>query len=368
MTSDDVLSVSDEHKYISTFCRHVIKEKSGNYPVLKRSLDGTIVYQDAAGVTSNRGNKLLQKSELVSREVINSSKPINEDFVYYNGSEHKLLQRKRIRFTPPETEWEMADETGYDAENVDNNEEELSRLVDVKKVLLPISSLADVSKRSPIARVFENNVLRNLALQSILMIEKEQYSVIKYSKFLEVFLGDNPKPLYEPDLHLPAYDHNLTLPDEEDTNDAEEKEKETAKDQPDLQNEDPFFALPKISASDTMLQLLPEMDSVQVSEEAETARQLAQIALQRNQEYIRNLRKIRNVLVKANRMKERIQAWSREYVGMQEDDVIVPNALRVVKRGLISATTNRSMSGRKVDAGEELNEENEIDDVNEANE
>lgn len=366
MTSNSFSSL-EEAECIKKFCRHIIKEKSGNYPNLKRSWNGTIIYQDASGITSNRGNKLLQKSDLVTRQIMNSSKPINEDLVYYNGSEHKLLQRrKRMKFSTPSDD---INDHGYqelDEEKAKNdNEDDLSSLVDVRQVLTPISSLSDISKRPPIARAFESSVLTNLALQFILMIEKEQYSVIRYSRLLEMFLGDHSKPLYEQNLRLPIYDHNLSLPDEEDNTDVEEKEKDGAKQEPETPGEDPFFALPKISESNALLQILPEANSPQVADEVETARQLAQIALQRNQEFIRNLKKIRNGLVKANRIKERIHAWSREYVGIQEKDVIVPNVLRVVKRGLISATTNRSMAGRDSNAEEYFEDENEMNEGNE---
>ena len=59
--------LANESNIISTFTRRIIKEKSGNYQVLKRSIDGKLVYPDATGISSNRGNKLLQKSEAVTR-------------------------------------------------------------------------------------------------------------------------------------------------------------------------------------------------------------------------------------------------------------------------------------------------------------
>lgn len=337
MASTDSLNPEDELKYIQAFCRHVIKEKSGNYRVLKKSADGTQVFLNAAGVTSNRGNKLLQKSELVTRRSMNNTKPLNEDFVYYNGSEHSLLKRKKT----------LNSATGDYDEEVD-----LSKLVDFKKVLTPISSLADLTRHDAIRRTFESVILHDLSLQTSLMIEKEQNSVTRYAKLLEVFLGDHPEPLVENVLNLPVYDHKLELPEEDNADgdgyeeEEQQKEKILQKNEESIEH-DPFFALPRVGGSEALLSLLPSAHGPEVAEEVETTRQLAQIALQRNEEFIRNLMKIRSSLVKANRIRERIRSWSREFSGCSEDDVTVPNALRVVKRGLISATTNMSMGGAR---------------------
>ncbi|QLQ78894.1 hypothetical protein HG537_0B02420 [Torulaspora globosa] len=333
MSLDNLVQSEDEASYIQAFCRHVIKEQSGNYPVLKKSADGTEVYPGAAGITSNRGNKLLQRSELVTRQFMNNSRPLNEERVYYNGSEHSLLKRRK--------KIESVDEDD------DEEEVDLSKLVDVRKILTPISSLADVTRHDAVRRTFESGTLRDLSFQTSILIEKEQNSVIRYARLLELFLGEHPEPLREDVLKLPMYDHNLKLPDEDN---AEEEGKEDAEEQRDtterdIDGEDPFFALPRVGGPEALLKLLPSINSPEVAEEAETTRQLAQIALQRNQEFIRNLQTIRSALVKANRVKERILSWSREYTGYAEDDVTVPNALRAVKRGLISATTNMSMGG-----------------------
>lgn len=343
MTSEEGATAEEEQQSIKSFSKRVIREKSGNWPPLKRSVDGSLIYFNAAGISSNRGNKLLQSSELVSRRALNNSKPIDEDCVYYNGSEHNLLQRrKRIRLSP-----EFHDELDELDDEDDNEYDDLSQLVDVRKVLTPISSLADIARHEPVSRPFKSKVLRELALQAVLMIEMEQNSVIRYAKLLDVFLGDYPQPLYESNLNLANYDHNLKLPEREDA-DTDEKGKQESK-ETDGKDGDPFFALPKLNGSDAIMSLLPEANSPEVSEEIEVARQLAQIALQRNQEFVRNLQKVRNALIKASRIKERIYAWSEEYAGIPQEGVTIPNALRVVKRGIISATTNRSMGAAEMD-------------------
>ncbi|CAB4256636.1 similar to Saccharomyces cerevisiae YBR095C RXT2 Subunit of the histone deacetylase Rpd3L complex [Maudiozyma barnettii] len=400
MTTDNVteLSPSEEQAYIRRFAQRIIKERSGNYRPLKRSNDGRLVYPDAAGVVSNRGNKLLQGSEIVTRANLNPHS-VKEDVVYYNGSEHKLLQRmhKRMKFFPEE----KSSKNGLGDEDEDEVEEiDLNDLVNVREILTPIASLSDISNRPTVARTFNNSILQNLSQQTVLMVEKEQNSIIRYNRILEVFLGDFPEPLYEKNLKLKKYNHNLTLPDEEEdgetnnqgsrsttppitsgtnpdadttdnTIDNEQSDK-TAEDENNDKSDDkdhdheqdssngsgemdhdndPFFALPEVKDVDGLNILLKDLESSEAIEQMETTRQMAQIALQRNQEFIRNLKTIRNYMDKACRIRERILAWSKEYSGVQEDGVTVPNALRVVKRGLISATTNRSVGKNEEEEG-----------------
>ncbi|CAI6398340.1 CIH_HP2_G0002770.mRNA.1.CDS.1 [Saccharomyces cerevisiae] len=384
--------LANESNIISTFTRRIIKEKSGNYQVLKRSLDGKLIYPEATGISSNRGNKLLQRSEVVTRRDLNNSKPMIEQTVFYNGSEHRLLQtnivtdsrRKRIKFTPDINVEPVlvGDENDIDGsekedENItdeyygEEDDDDLSKLVNVKEILTPILSLGDIINHKTISRTFSSPILKNLALQIILMIEKEQMSVVRYSQFLEVFLGDHPEPIYESNLNLPSYNHNLTLPedrgagDEDDINNKnninEVNSNSLSTEAGHINNgmeefgeEDPFFALPRLEQSNALLSLLPSSsgsasistltaaEQQQLNEEIESARQLSQIALQRNKEFIRNLQKIRKSVIKANRIRGRILNWSREYLGISDDDITIPVALRVVKRGLISATTNKT--------------------------
>ena len=403
-SKEDAASLQFEQDCINAFTRRVLKEKAGNYRPLKRGIDGKFIYQHASGVTTNRGNKLLQGSELISRNRLDTSRPLEEEKVFYNGSEHRLLQstRKRMKFpTIPQSESVLQtlptdDPLEEDFDEINN----LSKLVNVRELLTPISSLADICKRDSIKRTFNRTILKDLALNCILMIEKEQNSVTTYSQLLDVFLGDYPTPIYEKTLRLPKYDHSLTLKEEDledgsqlelinsDTRNANDKDKqarvtmftrkipthtyydllEESKTQQDdktddeiaEEDSDPFFAVPNLALPESYQKLLPETASPRVLEEVENARQLVQIALQRNQEFIRNLQKIRGCIVKCNRIRERITSWSREYASIPEEGVTVPNALRAAKRGIISATTNRSMSvdeGVRDGQGDEEDEE-----------
>lgn len=153
-SKEDAASLQFEQDCINAFTRRVLKEKAGNYRPLKRGIDGKFIYPHASGVTTNRGNKLLQGSELISRNRLDTSRPLEEEKVFYNGSEHRLLQstRKRMKFpTIPQSESVLQtlptdDPLEEDFDEINN----LSKLVNVRELLTPISSLADICKRDSI--------------------------------------------------------------------------------------------------------------------------------------------------------------------------------------------------------------------------
>ncbi|CCD22931.1 Rxt2p NDAI_0A07770 [Naumovozyma dairenensis CBS 421] len=441
----------EEQNIINTFTRKIIKAKTGNHNPLKRSLNGEFIYPESSGITTNRGNKLLQKSEFVARSNLNSVKADNENVIFYNGSEHNLLQR---RYKLPKHEIKIEGKTsrveggkaGEDEDEDDTDDDgddddeillqdvPLDTLVNVKELLIPITSLSDISTRPVRGAPFKSKILNELTLKLVLMVEKEQDSVVRYSNMLELFLGKFPEQLLEEKLGLEDYDHNLKLPDEEETEEQEQKQQKQQKDESvnevDVENteaisppyaqtnieetkevldtiesegmatrssnvklpeknnvatdpiideiDDPFFALPFIQTTSNLSNFLGSSTTTTTSSVKQAApslndhidatRQLSQIALQRNREFIRNLSEIRNCLAKVNRIRERVFAWSKEYAGIQEDDVIMPNALRVVKRGLISAATNRTMGADAVPATsidpEVDDDELETEDIN----
>ncbi|SCU93411.1 LAFA_0F16270g1_1 [Lachancea sp. 'fantastica'] len=324
--------------HIKLFTGAILREKSGNFPRLKRSRDGS-VFSSTDGATTNRGNKLLQHAEGVKRTSLRNYDGSQEGHVFYNGSVHKLLARNRHNIEDNEDE-------SSSGSNVD-----LHELVDVRQILAPIASLEDIAKHPAVSKTFQSSVFRGLALQAVLMIEKEQNNVVAFSNVLEAFLGDYPGSLAERTLELEEYDHNLSLRDSSTSGYTTADQPEPVKAEQDLSDGDPFFALPQFNPHNSLPSVISQREGP-LSEEVEAARQLTQIALQRNQEFIRNLQKIRNCIVKAERIKERINMWSREFAGIPEEGVTVPNALHVVKRGLISATTNRTMTEEELEAEE----------------
>lgn len=387
---------SNEQLFIKAFSQKIIRDRTGNFPHYKRPLNENLNKNSTRSTSNifdsvdskiftNRGNKMLQNSEYVTKRKLFNPMALNEDVIYYNGSEHKLLHRKKLKFSDNEIQ---NDNNIFD-NDMDDQDIDLHKLVNVRDILTPISSLSDIVNKPSTLRRFQSKIMYDLSLKIVLMIEKEQSFVNRYSNLLDIFLGDYPNPLYESILKLKDYDHNLILPDKEDD---EEEKKEMAEEmgtknkniekQKDINGnernntddtvEDPFFALPEISNKDGLKLLIGDNNGINdlnkinnINDQLELTRQMTQIALQRNEEFIRNLLKIRNFLDKSNRIQERILSWSKESVGIQDDDVTVPSVLRIVKRGLISATTNQTV--RKTDENVDENTNNDKENSNDNN-
>lgn len=387
---------SNEQLFIKAFSQKIIRDRTGNFPHYKRPLNENLNKNSTRSTSNifdsvdskiftNRGNKMLQNSEYVTKRKLFNPMALNEDVIYYNGSEHKLLHRKKLKFSDNEIQ---NDNNIFD-DDMDDQDIDLHKLVNVRDILTPISSLSDIVNKPSTLRRFQSKIMYDLSLKIVLMIEKEQSFVNRYSNLLDIFLGDYPNPLYESILKLKDYDHNLILPDKEDD---EEEKKEMAEEmgtknkniekQKDINGnernntddtvEDPFFALPEISNKDGLKLLIGDNNGINdlnkinnINDQLELTRQMTQIALQRNEEFIRNLLKIRNFLDKSNRIQERILSWSKESVGIQDDDVTVPSVLRIVKRGLISATTNQTV--RKTDENVDENTNNDKENSNDNN-
>lgn len=261
----------------------------------------------------------------------------------------------------------------------DNNGVAISLLksIDLQSILGPITDPSDIINRKTINSIYQNNHLRNLANETIHIIEKEQDTVNQLSKLMNVFLGDDPLNNLPENLLLPKYDHDLDLfkkfdnideidskdgevelKDEKDvkedkeekdedavTNDDKETDeskskfddrritrsqsitdtKEDGEDGEDDENsneldatirqekygiiankliKDPFFKLPEYVKDFNY--------GISKNEDAEDSRQLIQIALQRNEEFIRSLSNIRNGFIRADRIKDNILKWCRE--------------------------------------------------------
>ncbi|OWB68857.1 hypothetical protein B5S33_g4924 [[Candida] boidinii] len=266
----------------------------------------------------------------------------------------------------------------------DNNGVAISLLksIDLQSILGPITDPSDIINRKTINSIYQNNHLRNLANETIHIIEKEQDTVNQLSKLMNVFLGDDPVNNLPENLLLPKYDHDLDLfkkfdnIDKIDSKDGEVKEvelkddkdvqegkdedavvnddketdeskskfddrritrsqsitdtKEDGEDGEDDENsneldatirqekygiiankliKDPFFKLPEYVKDFNY--------GISKNEDAEDSRQLIQIALQRNEEFIRSLSNIRNGFIRADRIKDNILKWCREINDVQ---------------------------------------------------
>lgn len=199
----------NESEIESNFLRHIIKQRSGNFPELKRKYDPTeenqsVIYDIiSSNENTNRNKKLLQGSEWVSRNKMNNM--LYENRVFYNGVEHKLLSRKKSKFNAH-------------AENInkkrklDDSDFDLNTLAHAEDILKPISSLKDIVTHSTIKKTFLNDkIFNDLEIQTALMIEKAKLESETLNDYVSVFLGDDPTAYLEDKIKLPEYDHHINF-------------------------------------------------------------------------------------------------------------------------------------------------------------
>ncbi len=143
---------------------------------------------------------------------------------------------------------------------------------------------------------------------------------------MSIFLGDDPSFLLPENLNLPDYNHykvdedtlGSLMENNENQTDTEENNlirKATKllkpKSEEDEDNNDNFFGLPQLPF-DPNFGISPEA--------AEETRQLTQIALQRNEEFIRCMMKLRSSLTHADRIRDRVFRWCKEMNGDVDDE------------------------------------------------
>lgn len=235
--------------------------------------------------------------------------------VEYNGARRLVFKRRRDEDDEYDSDEEhgVQDDAEDEEDEADEEDEEDDPYasIDLYEILKPITAPEEISNRESISRTYQSKVLRHFTSQSIEIIEKEQDTVMKLSSLLDFLLGEDEKDLLEAGLELPDYDHNLTPNKAQGEIDLDKRITRKSV----SQENDPFFALPQFKFDPN--QGLP-------AQEAEEARQLSQVALQRTQEFIRSLTQVRNGLSRAQYLKEKIYAWAREMNGdPDESDVYV---------------------------------------------
>ncbi|KAH3667792.1 hypothetical protein WICMUC_005192 [Wickerhamomyces mucosus] len=271
--------------------------------------------EEIDGETSNRGNKLKRGSEKVHRDHIdglnNDNTPV--EVIEYNRVKRAVFKRRRLDTYNHE---EYQDFSG-------DEEDEIYQQIDIENILAPISDPTQLVTRDSISRTYKSEILKRLAQQSVEIIEKEQNFVIKLSSLLDLFLGESSNQILEDDLQLPPYEPLEISNELSNKNSVSSGITEQNEENVDLskrvtrrqsvQEVDPFFALPNFKV-DYNVGLDPKI--------ADTARQITQIAVQRNEEYIRNLSKLGNSLMRAQTLKEKLLDWAKEMNGDPDESDI----------------------------------------------
>ncbi|AOA64854.1 Histone deacetylase complex subunit [Komagataella phaffii CBS 7435] len=351
----------EREKSGNTFNSDYDYEDTEDYPINDPQFSGSF------GKRTNRGNKLFDSYSKVDRTRLGSefeffrsgvTKSLGvhgSKIVFTNNlkrkhykdesdeiSQKRRTQAKQISNGNKKSKGEEAENESEDSE--DDTDDNPFNLINVGEILEPIQDPTDIATRPTIRRTYDPKTsknLQNLSLQTIQLIEKEQETVVQLFKLMDFFLGDDYNNFHPDHMKLPEYDHHLSFDDldrqlesanirckttvdnststtsqassieanKEPPVYAEAKDKRITRSQANegVTVTDPFFQTPEFVKDPNF--------GISDPKDAESTRQLLQITLQRNEEFIRCLTTIRNGMVRTERMKNSIFKWCREMNG-----------------------------------------------------
>lgn len=230
----------------------------------------------------------------------------------------------------------MLDDEEKEQEELYGNDEDGDEVdpydeVKLGDLLTPVGHPSELPTHPALSRTYQSDTITNLASRALDIVCEEQKHAVQFSKLMSIFLGDDPSYARVNKMNLPIYDHlsentdsnnninNTTTTDgstitKTGTDDGvkgeyEDDRRVTRKQV--SQEMDPFFALPQINI---------DRDFGLSAESAEESRQLAQIALQRSEEFIRCMTDVRMGLLKANRRKHMVYGWCKDMATQREKE------------------------------------------------
>lgn len=261
---------------------------------------------DSIGIL-NRGHKLAVTEGPIA-EVIELTLKIAPKVVEYDARNYFVLTSDDLGavHTRSKRKWYQTFDPVLDEDDDDENEpvgdeDHPYKQVDLASLLAPINHPLEIVSHPAVARTYKLPIFNKLAMELIELIEVEQNNLNWLNKLLLVLNGEDWYYLLDEQLGLSKYDHGLDV-------DKKENGSSRMKEEP---GEDPFFALPEALKKYDAQQLPPSNDEEDSALKEELINYL-QVLIQRQHEYINNLTKIRNGLVRADRLKRDIYKWSKE--------------------------------------------------------
>ncbi|KAJ8099395.1 RXT2-like protein [Lipomyces tetrasporus] len=361
--------------------QHVADEILRFKAALARPEDASDSDSSIGAAGSNRGRKLKRKSRFVQegRLGVSYKSASRPETIEYASKRRAVVSLKRSYRELDLSDDEYADdEDREDGGNCDEDDPYAG--IDLEAILSPIGHPSELPTHPGISRAYTRTTLSTLARRALDLICTEQKQLTQINRLLAAFLGDDPTYIRDHNLHLPElYDHDGETPLAEEPHmsepNAASKEKSNgihkskwngtidgvktevdesedtdalpnataingkSKSRPEPEetsleengdddetnraitrrvtriqatNElEPFFALPKLEV-DRDFGFPPEV--------AQETRQLAQMAAQRGEEFVRSLYKIRSGLLRADRFRAKVYKWCREVGGDISDD------------------------------------------------
>ncbi|KAK7205710.1 RXT2-like protein [Myxozyma melibiosi] len=345
--------------------QNVIDEIMRFKAALERREDASDSEESIGASTSNRGRKLKRKARTVHEGRLGMAygAGLQTEAVEYANKRRQVIRllSTHKRAADSDSDEEYGDD---EDEEVDEDDDPYAG-IDLEAILSPIGHPSELPGHPGLSKAYTRTTISTLARRALDLICTEQKQVSQLNRLLAAFLGDNPTYIRDGNLHLPElYDHDgegdkpptsdtsadkaagedgstklngyssksesaikaedtengingngLPVDGQEEGSDADDaghaQTRRITRNQ--TTNEiEPFFALPRLEI-DRDFGFPPDV--------AQETRQLAQIAAQRGEEFIRSLYKIRAGLLRADRCRAQVYKWCREVGGdMSEDE------------------------------------------------
>lgn len=227
---------------------------------------------------TNRFNKLKRKSRYVSRGKLGVAAGTQADSktVFYGAKRRTVIQTR---------------------DDGDSDSEDAYHGINIEELLAPIDDPAEVLTHPAHRYTFKRKALPILASHALQTIATEHEHRVHLSRLLTAFLGDDPTLImqkYKP-TETSLQTHTIT---DEFTNKTMTRHSVALEEDHLLAGE---FVTP---VYDRNLGINPE--------EAEEARRLLQAALDRSEEYLRCMQRVRAGLVRADRCRKRTWKWCKD--------------------------------------------------------
>ncbi len=275
------------------------------YALRRRPDDSDSDESSIGNAVTNRGNKLKRKAKDVYEGKLGRSLYETEQVEYANKRRLVIHRHKPAH----ESEMEEMEEAAGDASDDDPYAK-----VKIEDILAPLAHPSDLLTHPGYSVPYSRHVLRELCALSLDATNLEQRHLVAMNKLLARLMGDDTAHLLN---KVPPL-----APTDQESLRSEALHRPPAQD-----GEGDLLSKPRtrLAAHVQTSGLLPpatneDFDMGQTPQEAYETKRLLQAAIQRSQEYVRCLERMRSGLLKACRLKDCVAGWCRDTGGEDDDD------------------------------------------------
>lgn len=246
---------------------------------------------------TNRYNKLKRKSRFVSRGKLGAVGGVRTDTreLYYGNKKRAIIQPKNA-----------------DLDSFSKEEDPYHDTV-IEDILAPINDPSEVVTHTAYRTIFRRQALPILASHALQAISTEHEHRVQLSRLLTAFLGDDPHLImdkYETEIAGTSLQTPLV------TNVAAEEANVPIK----AMTRKTAALEENMAIAGDFITPTYDRNLGLSQEEGEEARRVLQAALDRSEEYLRCMQKVRSGLVKADRYRKRTWQWCKDSLHSADRD------------------------------------------------